>query len=160
MLSKHKNTHILAALLICGVALTALALQSGQIHWMKSGKTDAAPKAKIKSALPSARAAAAPAPMIMFQGPGIAPTRDPGTGFDIAGDLRANDPHANTTDWVPGLAGTGVGVMTAAGIPVDATKTFHLIDTFNDQNDNIFSGGKKLDDDPNTWTWTNQKPTG
>ena len=40
---------------------------------------------------------------------GIAPTGDPGQGFDIEGDLQANTPNANTTDWVPGAAGAGIG---------------------------------------------------
>src|SRR5262245_23375845 len=105
MLTKHKKTHILTALLVCGLALTALALQTGQIRWMKSAKTNAAPEAKIKSVLPSARSAAVNAPIIMFQGPGVAPNGDPGPGFEIEGNLGANTPTANTSDWVPGVAG-------------------------------------------------------
>jgi uncharacterized repeat protein (TIGR01451 family) len=91
--------------------------------------------------------------------PPVSPTGDPG-GFDIEGDLRANTPNANTSDWTPGVAGTGVGVLTAAGVPVDATKTFHSLDLFDSQNDNIFTGGSKVNDNPNTmWNWTLGKPT-
>jgi uncharacterized repeat protein (TIGR01451 family) len=91
--------------------------------------------------------------------PPVSPTGDPG-GFDIEGDLRANTPTANTSDWTPGVAGTGIGVLTAAGVPVDATKTFHPLDLFDSQNDNIFTGGSKVNDNPNTmWNWTLGKPT-
>ena len=109
MLSRHKKTHILTALLVCGMALTALALQTGQIRWMKSdsGKTSAAPKAKITSVSAAGRSAVAPSSTMMFQGPGVAPNGDPGPGFDIEGSLQANTPTANTSDWVPGVAGTG-----------------------------------------------------
>src|SRR5262245_53927740 len=126
MLTKYKHTLILTALLVCGMALTALAL-TGQFRWMKSAKTNAAPKASIKSILPSARSAAVTAPIIMFQGPGIAQTGDPG-GFDIDGNLQANTPTNNVSDWLPNGNGTGVGMLTpgappAGGQPLDPTKT-------------------------------------
>ena len=85
--------------------------------------------------------------------PGVAPNGDPG-GFDIEGDLRANTPTANTSDWTPGVSGSGVGVLTAAGVPVNAVKTFHAVDLYDSQQDNIFTGGLKYPDNPNTWNWT------
>ncbi len=96
---------------------------------------------------------------LFFQGQGVAPTGDPGQGFDIDGDLAANAPTANTTDWVAGGAGTGAGLLSNTGAPVDPLKTFHIIDSYNSNADNIFSGGKKYTDNPNTWTWTTQKAT-
>src|SRR5262249_56654300 len=78
MPQKHKYIHILTALFICGVALTTLAFNSGQIRKLISGKTGEVAKsaAPVKGELKSAVAGAAPltAPLIapltamMFQG--------------------------------------------------------------------------------------------
>ena len=105
------------------------------------------PAARLK------RAATAALPLFVT---GVVANGDPG-GFEIEGDLRANTPTANTSDWTPGLAGTGVGVLTAAGAPVDAAKTFHLVDLYDSQADDIFRGGLKYPDNPNTWQWTTSK---
>ncbi len=84
---------------------------------------------------------------------GIAPTGDPGQGFDIEGNLEANTPNANTTDWVPGVAGTGVGVMTSAGVPVDPSQTFHAVDAYG-SGDDVFTGAlSRLNNNPNSWAW-------
>src|SRR5437762_8981009 len=86
-------------------------------------------------------------------GPGIAPVTVPSGGFDIDGDLQANTPTVNIGDWVPGSAGTGGNVLTAAGVAINSSITFHLVDLYNSSNDDNFSGGKKVNDDSNTWTW-------
>jgi hypothetical protein len=92
---------------------------------------------------------------------GIAPV-GPG-GFGIDGDLMANKPVANVSDWIANTntaPGSGVGVLRPDGTPIDPTHTFHFKDPYNDSaNDLIFSGGAKWTDDPNTWTWTPGKPS-
>lgn len=40
------------------------------------------------------------------------------------------------------------------GHPLNPATTFHFIDKYNSSADNVFSGGAKWDDDPNTWTST------
>ena len=86
----------------------------------------------------------------------IAPTGDPG-GFDIEGNLEANSPNANTSDWVPGVAGTGTGVFNGAGVSLNSNKTFRRTDAFNNANDNMFKGDPKANANPNSWTWAAQK---
>ncbi|HQR33230.1 MAG TPA: hypothetical protein PLK30_10850, partial [Blastocatellia bacterium] len=124
------------------------------------GVTVVDPQPKAPQSFSNGSAGLGAASSLLFQGPGIAPTGDPGQGFDIEGNLQANTPNANTTDWVPGVAGTGVGVLTAAGVPVDPTKTFRIVDLYNSQSDDIFTGGSKVNDNPNTnWNWATGKPT-
>ncbi len=94
-----------------------------------------------------------------FQVPGIAPTGDAGQGFEIEGDLNANTPTADTTDWVAGVAGAGAGVLTVGGAPVDPLRTFRAVDAWDSNADDVFSGGLKYTDNPNTWTWTTKKAT-
>ncbi|QQS48856.1 MAG: DUF11 domain-containing protein [Acidobacteriota bacterium] len=94
-----------------------------------------------------------------FQGSGIAQTGDPG-GFHIEGNLVANSPTANVSDWVPGPGGTGVGVLDGSGAPVNPAATKHVIDLYDSDLDNVFKPGTKHDDHPNTWTWEQGKTTG
>ncbi len=90
---------------------------------------------------------------------GTAPLTVPTGGFQIEGDLQANTPVAGKGDWLPGNAGAGGNVLTAAGVPVNATTTFHLTDLYN-TSENNFSGGKKFNDNPNIWTWTTNSALG
>src|SRR6187399_920522 len=61
-------------------------------------------------------------------------------------------------DWQAGPGGTTNVVFTnscVALVPI----AYRLTDLFNDQvNDDIFDGGNKLFQDPNTWGWRSQKP--
>lgn len=96
---------------------------------------------------------------------GTAPTGLPG-GFGIEGDLLANAPTNNVSDWLANGGGTGVGVLTAAGLPINALTTYSSVsfspgELFSDQADEAFTQGSKVNDNPNTgWTWTSMKPTG
>src|SRR5215467_1046863 len=88
---------------------------------------------------------------------GVAPVIYPAGGFAIDGDLMANTPTANIGDWLASTNGTGGGVLSAAGVPLDPTRTFHFIDPYSSGSDLIFGGGLKWTDDPNLWTWTSSK---
>jgi gliding motility-associated-like protein len=82
-----------------------------------------------------------------------APVSIPTGGFRIEGNLQANLPTAGVGDWIPGGAGSGGNVLTAAGVPINATTTFHIVDPYNG-GDDIFQGGK-FNENPNTlWNWT------
>ncbi|MDX2043664.1 MAG: hypothetical protein SF097_20780 [Acidobacteriota bacterium] len=109
---------------------------------------------KLKSNRNAFPIAAAQGPVVAVT---VAPTGDPGSGFDIEGNLESNSPNANTTDWVPGVAGTGVGVFSGAGASLDTGKTFRRTDAFNNANDNMFKSGLKANDNPNNWGWAAQK---
>src|SRR6185503_480412 len=68
-------------------------------------------------------------------------------------------------DWLPGPAGSGGNVLTSAGVPVNSNITFRVVDLFDSNNDDIFKGGSKVNDNPHTatstkWEWTLSKPTG
>src|SRR5881628_40584 len=89
---------------------------------------------------------------------GVAPVTVPAGGFGIDGDLFANMPGADVGDWVTNSA-SGGGVLTRAGVPLNALTTLHFTDQYNG-NDIIFSGGLKWTDDPNIWTWTTGKASG
>ncbi len=93
---------------------------------------------------------------------GSAPIAPPSGGFDIDGDLIANTPLLNGGDWAPntnGAPGTGLSVLGPTGVPLDPIRTFHFVDAYNDTTDNIFNGGAKWVDNPNTWGWTTGKPS-
>ncbi|MGE0104418.1 MAG: hypothetical protein AB7U64_19005, partial [Blastocatellales bacterium] len=96
--------------------------------------------------------------MFFFQGSGIAQTGDFG-GFDIDGDLMANTPTADVSDWVPGPGGSGEGMLDGTGTPYNPAVTKRVIDLFDSDLDNVFKPGVKHDDNPNTWTWVQQKST-
>jgi len=96
--------------------------------------------------------------MFFFQGSGIAQTGDFG-GFDIDGDLMANTPTTDVSDWVPGPGGSGEGMLDGTGTPYNPAVTKHVIDLFDTDLDNVFKGGVKHNDNPNTWTWVQQKST-
>src|SRR5262249_27637451 len=68
-------------------------------------------------------------------------------------------PIANLGDWVATTnAGSGTGVLTLAGVPINTNTTFHFSDPYgNSGSDLCFSGGLKWTDDPNSWTWTTNK---
>ncbi len=87
--------------------------------------------------------------------PGLAPVSPPAGGFAIDGDLLANTPDG-TGDWVSNSAPGGF-VLYTNGTPVDSTTTFHFIDPYDSKSDNNFAGGDKVNDDPNTWSWTQNK---
>ena len=87
----------------------------------------------------------------------VAPTGDPGQGFDIEGNLEANSPNADTTDWVPGSPGKGEASFSSSGSTLNSSRTFRRTDAFNNVNDNIFKSGLKANDNPNAWTWAAQK---
>ncbi len=90
----------------------------------------------------------------------IAPVVEPTGGFHIDGDLQSNTPTQGIGDWVAGPAGTGGHVFNLNGSPVNAARTFRVTDPFNSNTDNIFQGGGKFNDDPNTWKWTSGKANG
>lgn len=88
---------------------------------------------------------------------GVAPVAPPPNGFAIDGDLFANTPTPDVGDWLPNpAAGAGGFVLNAAGVPLNPGTTLHFADPYNG-NDNVFSGGLKWGDNPNTWTWTISK---
>src|SRR6266496_5468848 len=60
---------------------------------------------------------------------GVAPVTTPSGGFSIDGDLFANMPGADVGDWVTNSA-SGGGVLTAAGVSLNASTTFHFIDSY------------------------------
>jgi hypothetical protein len=77
----------------------------------------------------------------------------PAGGFALDGDLQANTPISGVGDWVAGPSGSGGFVLNNNGTPVNGTTTFHLTDLYASSSDNNFAGGKKVDDNPNIWTW-------
>ena len=61
-------------------------------------------------------------------------------------------------DWFAGPGLTNNIVFTDNCVPL-VPLAYHLVDLWNDQvNDDIFDGGNKLFQDPNTWGWRSQKP--
>jgi len=95
--------------------------------------------------------------VVFFQSSGVAPSGAPGGGFEVEGNLDANFPTANTSDWTPRGIGSGIGVLSAAGVPVNPAKTFHSIDVYKNDTDNVFAAGMKANDDPNNWKWKSAK---
>src|SRR5215831_16445978 len=107
----HRRLLILFALTL---AVATLAIAASKTSVTKSFATSIFSKltghaANVKagavnksSDLSAAGTLAPAAPLVFFQGPGVAPTGDPGAGFEIEGDLVKNSPTANTTDWVDG----------------------------------------------------------
>ena len=47
-----------------------------------------------------------------------------------------------------------------AGMPMDTLTSFHIIDGFDANDANIFTGGSKFMMDPNNWVWKQGKPPG
>ena len=88
---------------------------------------------------------------ISFAQTGTAPVSPPTGGFGIEGDLTATGAAG---DWLKGAQAQPYGVLFDSGLPVDPSHTFHITDVYNTGNDNIFGGGDKWNDDPNTWGWT------
>ncbi|PJJ08180.1 putative repeat protein (TIGR01451 family)/gliding motility-associated-like protein [Flavobacterium sp. 1] len=90
-----------------------------------------------------------------------APVIFPYNGFDIDGNLKANTPTADVGDWISGTGGSGQFVFNNDGSAVNTVTTYRFTDAYNSTGDNIFTGGGKFDDNPNTlWSWTNSKPGG
>ena len=87
-------------------------------------------------------------------GGGTALNGDPG-GFGIDGDLLANTPMANVSDWLDNSGGVGVGLLNSNGTAKDATVTIQRLDGVNAADD-VFAGSNKLNQDPNTWKWQTQ----
>ncbi len=94
---------------------------------------------------------------VFFQTSGVAPSGAPGGGFEVEGNLEANFPTANTSDWTPRGIGSGIGVLSAAGVPVNSAKTFHSIDVYKNDTDNVFNSGMKANDNPGNWKWGTAK---
>jgi len=88
---------------------------------------------------------------------GTAPVNPPAGGFAIDGNLLANTPTNGIGDWVTNSASGGF-VLRANGAVVDTNNTFHIVDLYDNGGDNIFSGGLKVNNNPNDWTWTTSKP--
>ncbi|PKB18923.1 gliding motility-associated C-terminal domain-containing protein [Flavobacterium sp. 5] len=85
----------------------------------------------------------------------------PYNGFGIDGDLKANTPTSNIGDWIPGTGGAGEYVFQLNGTAVNTATTYKFTETYNSNGDNIFTGGGKFNDNPNTqWSWTNNKAGG
>lgn len=106
--------------------------------------------------LPTMLAVATPLPG------GLAPITPPAGGFGIDGDLLANSPFAGVGDWTSNTntsPGSGLSVLSPTGTPLDTLRTFHFTDAYNNTADQIFGGGEKWMDDPNTWQWTTGKPS-
>jgi gliding motility-associated-like protein len=82
-------------------------------------------------------------------GPGIAPVNSPSGGFNIDGTLIAN---SAVGDWTDGT-GSGGFILANSGVPLNAGTTYHLFDPYNSSTDNIFGGGEKVDDNPNSLSW-------
>ncbi|WP_035672729.1 gliding motility-associated C-terminal domain-containing protein [Flavobacterium sp. 83] len=82
-------------------------------------------------------------------GPGIAPVNSLSGGFNIDGTLIANTAAG---DWTDGT-GTGGFVLANSGVPLNSGTTYHLYDPYNNSTDNIFGGGDKVSDNPNSMTW-------
>ncbi len=92
---------------------------------------------------------------------GLAPLNSPAGGFGIDGDLLARQPLASSGDWIPNatIPGTGQGVLSPSGVPLNPFSTFHFIDPYDSTSDFIFTGGSKWADNPNTWVWSTGKPS-
>ncbi len=88
---------------------------------------------------------------------GTAPVIPPTGKFAIDGNLRANTPVIGVGDWLP-ATGAGGAVLDATGIPLNTLTTFHAIDLYN-SGDNIFEGGQKKNDNPNSMTWKAGNPS-
>ncbi|CAL66806.1 secreted protein containing hyalin domain [Christiangramia forsetii KT0803] len=76
----------------------------------------------------------------------------PNGGFGIDGDLLSNFTTKGIGDWFEGDSGFGGHVLLNDGTPIDPNTTSFKKDAFG-ANDNVFKGGEKWNDDPNTWTW-------
>jgi hypothetical protein len=87
-------------------------------------------------------------------GGGTALNGDPG-GFGIDGDLLANTPIANVSDWLDNSGGTGVGLLNLDGTAKDPTLTIRRLDAVGTIDD-VFAGSNKLNQNPNTWRWQTQ----
>src|SRR5688572_30045507 len=69
---------------------------------------------------------------------GLAPVMPPAGSFGIDGDLLANSPIAGVGDWTSNTniaPGSGLGVLSAAGAPLDPVRTFHFVDGYNNTAD-------------------------
>jgi len=98
---------------------------------------------------------------------GVAPTVIPAGGFAVDGNLLSRTPtsppfSSDDGDFLPndGAPGTGGYVFTLDGLPVDTATAFHVIDGYDADDSNIFTGGSKLNNDPNTWVWKPGKAPG
>lgn len=94
--------------------------------------------------------------------PGWINVNPPPGGFQIDGDLQANTTLSPTFtvgqgDWIFGPGGIGDSVLYVTGAPIIPSTTFHLYDLYNNSLDNIFDGGIKIDDDPNSMSWNLSK---
>ncbi|NND62739.1 MAG: hypothetical protein HKN48_06050, partial [Flavobacteriaceae bacterium] len=90
----------------------------------------------------------------------VAPISDPTGGFGIDGVLESNNPTSGVGDWVEGNSGSGGFVLSNTGIAIDPNSTHLVRDLYDVNNENVFTGGSKANDDPNTWSWSFSSATG
>ena len=133
---KTAQKYLLAAAIAGFIGLCVAAIStSGQSSDMTAGTTSFAA-----------------APTVV--GGGTALNGDPG-GFGIDGDLLANTPIANVSDWLDNSGGTGVGLLNVDGTAKDPTVTIRRLDAVG-TTDDVFAGSNKLNQNPNTWRWQTQ----
>jgi|GEM_PF-4440050 len=96
---------------------------------------------------------------------GVSPTVTPYGGCAIDGNLLSRTPSSppfspDHGDFLPGegTSGSGGYVFTLAGVPLDTSLAFHIIDGYGADDESIFTGGSKFNNDPNTWQWKQGKP--
>ena len=85
-----------------------------------------------------------------------APKPGLGGGFEIDGNLHANNPGGIIglgDDWLNGPAGPGTSLLNANGTPKDPTTTFHVLDLTGNGDADVFDGSHKVFANPNTYKW-------
>ncbi len=75
----------------------------------------------------------------------------------VSPPFSANDGDFIQNDNAPGSGGF---VFNTAGIPVDTSMAFHIIDGYDAADADIFTNGSKFNQDPNTWSWKHGKAPG
>src|SRR5437762_935371 len=83
-------------------------------------------------------------------GTGVALNGNPG-GFEIQGGVVATAAMGHT-DWIANGAGATGLLTNPGGVPIDSTVTYRRLDAYNGTDD-VFSGSRGINDNPNTYTW-------
>ncbi|PKP19907.1 MAG: hypothetical protein CVU05_10225, partial [Bacteroidetes bacterium HGW-Bacteroidetes-21] len=83
----------------------------------------------------------------------VAPIIQPSGGFQIEGNLKADNPVIGVGDWLPNSNNLGSYVFNNNGTPVDALKSKVIKDDYDSNTDLVFQGSK-FNDNPNSWTWS------
>lgn len=81
----------------------------------------------------------------------IVPITPPTGGVHIDGDLLSNIPIPNYGDWFKGENGLGDFIFFNDGTPKDANLSGLIKDPWDDKSDNVFAGGDKVFDNPESW---------